>query len=146
MAPHGTTLNYYIENGRVIPNLAENEYETSYPIIRNIQKGVLRFLREILERDLKELSVSKNAAYLNMKNFLFDPDYDSVDVLGDISFLDGDIEYLAKRSTPFKIKDFMNDFKNAYWKVGFLKRNIKLPLPYYSVYWKVRDREYKKGR
>lgn len=146
MAPHGTTLNYCIENGEVVPNLAENEYASSYSEIRNIQEGVLHFLKEILGRDLAGLSVSKNAAYLNMKNFLLAPDYKSVDMFGDISFLDGDIEYLAKRSTPFKIKDFVHDFKNAYWKVGFLKRNIKLPLPYYSAYWKLRDRLYKEGR
>ena len=146
MAPHGTTLNYYFENGRVVANLAENEYEESYPIIRDVQKGVLQFLKEIHERDLEELSISKNAAYLNMKNFLLAPDNKSVAMFGDISFLDGDIEYLAKKSNLLRPCDFVNDLKNAYWKVGFLKRNIKLPLPYYSFYWKLRDRQYKEGR
>ena len=59
-------------------------------------------------------------------------------MFGDMEFRDGEILYLAKPKSILKYalkpKSLIKDFYNSRWKIGFMKRLLKVPLPYTKMY------------
>ena len=57
---------------------------------------------------------------------------------GDMEFRDGEMLKLAAPKTFMsycrKPQSLVKDFYNSRWKIGFMKRLLKLPLPYGKMY------------
>ena len=66
-------------------------------------------------------------------------------IFGDMLFYDGASYYLAKPKTllhyVLHYTEFIRDFSESGWKVGFLKRMMKIPFPYAFVLEKIKNRK-----
>ena len=140
-AHEGTTEGYKRnEDGGIVPDLGEYEY-SKYPemekAITEIQNGAIKFAdiyRNCIPFDLLTPEVS----YANTKRVSRKPCLKEAANFGKMIFLsDHQENYLANpKSIAYYIRNIgalKEDFKSANWKIGFLKRLFKLPLPYYSI-------------
>lgn len=140
LANHGTVLGYDEINNIIIPRLAEYEYsQKDKVIISSIQNSAIDFVEDfyIFNKNFN-LSINERVAFNRLKRFIKQPDKKYISVFGDLGFSDYSDGKLAK---PKPIKEyilspnqFKKDFITSQWKVGFMKRIIKIYLPYYSIY------------
>lgn len=146
-APHGTTLGYREENGKMIPRLKEYEYQnadgTLLPetkIIRELQEGALEFIREYHQSGLEPLvEWNKSMAAEALRRLSMKPTMDELTRFGDASFYESKRVPLAKPKGITKyVKDLQGlkrDFSESTWKLGFLRRLFhNVPLPYQTLY------------
>lgn len=129
----GSTLGYS-ESGPVLGT----SYNSDNIEIKKIQKGIMDFCNSFI----------KYSKYINECN-----DYFFVDILiknctmptlnfansmGEIFTDDINCSKLAKpkkiKYYLFKFNDLKKDIKQSEWKIGFLKRLIKIKLPYFKMY------------
>ncbi len=147
-ADHGSVKRYNID-GTV--QLYDFEYEMNektqndYRIIHSFQKGALDFVRKYSESSShKFIEWNPELAFSRMISLGITPNKEDLKALGDISFFEHKIYRLAHPSSfiilfPFKLK---KEFSSAPWKIGYLKRLLKLKFPYLKIY-KVIRRLYK---
>lgn len=136
-APHGS-VKKYSSNASVI--LYENEYENnaSYKKIEKLQDGAIQFIKEFFEYD-KFFDFEKLDDYLDiLKNFSLNPSVDDAINWGNFVFHDNGSNYIAKSEKKsyylLHPNRFLLDFKNSYWKIGFLKLNFSILIPIYRIF------------
>ncbi len=150
---HGSVKRFV--NNNDLYELSEYEYKNSKEekILKEIQKGAISFVKRMNDDNIKYYL--KNDCY-TCSSILFDylsnPTLDIAKKLGSIRFKDGSINYIAKPNRLFYYiihpKKFKKDIEKSTWKIGFLKRLLKLPLPYDKIYFKIkkmRNRGVKSG-
>lgn len=133
LAQEGSTKRYYNnENGY---ELYDYEYgkikESEYSKI--IQNAALDFIRaNIGNTDIQE----DNCTDMLLR-YMLHPTYKEAKLFGDLLFLDDEELNIAKPKKLitylFNYKLLINDFKNSSWRIGFLKRLIKIPFPSYQL-------------
>lgn len=137
LAPHGSTLRYKDENKSVVPVLGDKENATKN--LLDMQKGALKFVKDMCGSEIDEAiefdSSDMCAPFLSLA---FHPLQLEQVWIGDMDFKDF---YLSKVARPdllikymLKPRKFISDLKHSPWRVGFIKRLFKLPLPYGSLY------------
>ena len=120
-----------------VPILEEYEYkncEEGGISVQEMQKGILDGLDALCVWEGNE-GIEANIAYLALHRISKHPRLLEARVLGDlIAFDNGYCHYLARPDSILNYiitpKKFVKDLSDSMWKVGFLKRLIKLPLPY----------------
>lgn len=140
-AHEGTTEAYRKNSINLIePVLGIYEY-SKHPEMENaineIQNGAIKFAdlyRNCLDLDFLDYRTSYN----NTKRISRRPRLKEARMFGDLIFLsDHQENYLAKPKRTLQylrnFKSLKEDFKASNWKIGFLKRLFKLPLPYYEI-------------
>lgn len=133
LAQHGSVKRFNTSNEFV--ELYEYEYkdkdEKMYAA--QIQKGGL----EYVQTHKSDNSLDKEDALKNLFYVMLSPKMQDVKMFGDIMFVDDEKKYMAKpKSIIFYIfhnKKFIQDFKHSSWRIGFLKRLLKVKLPYYRI-------------
>lgn len=138
MAPHGSVRAYKCKGDRIVPILYPNEQKDtiSVDLLKNYQNGALAFVEKISDyRDLIKISTCFSTMGV-LKQFT-DPSFTDAVKWGQIIFKDisesslivgGDFcKYLK---APMQ---FLKDYKNSIWKVGFLKKTFHLNLDYYII-------------
>lgn len=143
---NGSVKNYSEVNGTVYANRYDYEYiingeraaEANY--VQEIQQGALDFVKKIKKyKSINLFEFSAISLFHNIKLTGSSPNKQDLKLFGDFRFFDeGEISYLAKPKSIFfylkRPRRLMLDFLECRWKVGFMKRLFKLPLPYQKIY------------
>lgn len=142
----GSVMNYTLdEEGHCRVNLYPNEYEAApgqltedAQKIKTLQEGALMFVRDAADSVLMHCEFSARVVFNNIYRVGMDPSQSEIRMFGDMEFSDGQTLYLAKPGPlGFYLlhpKTLITDFYNSRWKIGFMKRLLKLPLPYGKLY------------
>lgn len=144
-ANHGS-LKKYIKNGGF--NFSNFEYDINektrkdYETIVEIQKGAIGFIDSFINSGYsKVVKWDVDLSFNAISNLGIYPQKKDLFKLGDLSFYDTDMFYMAKpnfikyRSIAKFIK---YDLSPAPWKIGYLRRLLKIPLPYKLIYYLLR--------
>ena len=121
----------YMEKGELLPEALK---------VKEIQQGAIDFV--------KKYKVSRLCNYIgNDKDVFFryiyetgtDPDATDLSMFGDFLFFNNGAQtYLAKvgKGSHYLLhpRKYLKDLRNAQWKIGFLKRTLKIKLPYLKIY------------
>lgn len=146
LAQHGSVEKYSIVGEDVLPVLykyeystSENQYSKEAQIVKQIQEGAISFVKDFSKQNFFEpILISPHCAFQNIQQLGVSPKMSDVEIFGDFRFYDTDIKYLAKPRKIykyiFKPKELYTDFFNTAWRIGFLKRLFKIPLPYFGGY------------
>lgn len=127
---HGSTVGYDAEGP--ILNPLEIPKSSMYHI-ELVQKGVMLLVSQI-GNICKEYNVLRNEDIKSvLVRFITRPNASILDIIGDWEMNDGEVGCIVPISkNGFNM--FYRDFFKTGWHVGYLKRNIRLNLPYYEVY------------
>ena len=131
-AQHGTTISY---NGQWKYDLGIS-YESHE--INQIHLGAVAFA-EKLKKIVHDIALKDYPAFFNsLMRIVLSPTYKEACLLGDLVDENFYFSYFAKPKS-FKYyakhpKEICPDFFASSWKMGFLKRLLIIPLPYFSLY------------
>lgn len=146
LAQHGSVEKYKMQDGEIIPVLYPYEYSKSIGQCNNetfkvqeIQQGAIDFVTRFSESPMKDyIKISPTCCVQNIFNLGNCPSLTDVEIFGDFRFLETGIKYIAKpKSFLFYIlhpNKLIQDFNEAPWKIGFMKRLIKIQVSYYAIY------------
>ena len=133
--PCGPTLGYHEAGTSVSP---VREPVTPPAELLAVQRGVLRFAKEWSASSLNGLELSPDRTILPFLRMARSPALRQAVCFGDFTLEDGVSFRLAAPApltaylrTPARLA---RDFKDSRWKIGFLRRLLRLPLPYDAVY------------
>lgn len=147
LAPHGSVKKFKKINNLIDAELYDYEYNNSNEekYVRKIQEGALEFIEQFSNNSASQLTdISELDAFYNMMNFGNNPSLEDSIKFGELLFYDNDIRYIAKPKNIFQyiinpIK-FKKEFYNSQWKIGFLKRLLKVSLNYELICDKIRTK------
>lgn len=159
-ATHGTVLGYKrnnINTKKIDPILGKYEYDLNLKnskdikiydekmMLIQIQKAAMLYIIDSINhkfyasQEFSSLSASKNMIEIGMH-----PIKKDLNAIGDIRVVGADANhhYLAK---PQKLSNYLKnpsgfkyDLSYTGWRVGFIKRLLRIPLPYAEFYFKIR--------
>lgn len=139
-ADHGS-LNRYSTNGL---EFAPFEYSSNEILkndlkqIKTIQNGALAFVKDYSSFKFKDREdvLGQEAAFYGLKRLFVNPKAKDLETFGNMAFYDTDVLHLAKPEIKnyFLLSSFKKSLANSHWKIGFLKRYLKIPLPYIRIY------------
>lgn len=135
IAPHGTTAGYTSDYK---PIIVKSEYEGTLTehISGTIQRNAIQFIEDynVIGKYLP------NICAIYMKRILCyykKPTTKQVGQIGNIQVYDENFYTIAKpddlKTYIWNLKLLKDDFERSTWKIGFLKRLIKIPLPYFRA-------------
>lgn len=145
-ALHGSTIAY--SNDKDKPYILADSINKNNKIIKQIQSGAFEFIKHIKQynEDIKDLN--SNYFINKLINVGLKPSLYEANCLGEIYEEKKVVISLAKpkkiRYYLFHLKQFKIDFLDSKWKIGFLKRLLKIPFPYYVIYNFLNKKERKK--
>lgn len=142
----GSIMKYEHKDNVVVAKRYPYEYEIDRSLlpealrVRDIQAGALQFARKY--------SLSKLSDYIGDNRELYfdyiystgtNPSKKDLEMYGDFLFFNNGSEaYLSKtKGMGYYIihpKQFLKDLSGAQWKIGYLKRTLKVRLPYLKIY------------
>lgn len=135
-ATHGTTLEY--TNDINHPYILGDYENKNSNVINEIQAGALDFVKNYKEYTCYIDNIKVDAIINELLNIGINPTYSQTIVFGNLNFDNMICGKLAKPMSIgyyiFHIKELKNDIFNSEWKVGFLKRLLRIKLPYYKIY------------
>ena len=146
LARTGSTKRYSLnDNGQVDVELYDNEYEvaeghltTDAQKVQKIQDGGIDFIKKQKHSILSEVVIDSGVAFENLRIVGIKPNKHELNQFGDMEFIDGVPLKLAAPKSKIKYaikpKSVIKDFYNSRWKIGFMKRFLKMPLPYGRIY------------
>lgn len=146
LGQEGSTKRYIINDiGMVDVEFYDNEYVTeegnltidAQKVVR-IQNGGLQFVKDYKESVLAEMAFDSDVLFKKLYKVGTHPSLDVLNHFGDMKFCDGGTVKLAAPKSIMSYcinpKSLIRDFYNSRWKIGFLKRLCKIPLPYNTLY------------
>lgn len=134
MAPHGTTERYIKVGEKVVPVVEKNEFESNIQTIIQIQNKALQFVEDMKHFYGVETKRPKMEYFGRFKSFLVNPDKEYVEMFGDIKFYDSGKEKIVVKYGGINPIKHIKLYGKSYWKIGYLRRNIPVKLPYLQVY------------
>ncbi|MFR0544738.1 glycosyltransferase [Limosilactobacillus reuteri] len=144
----GSVQNYSVRNdGNVIANRAPYEYmingKETYELeaVRQIQSGALKFIEDAKKDYLlgNILAYNTSELFRGLMNTGQNPNKHDLELFSSFRFFDeGETTFLAKPKKInyyiFKPAELKQDFLLSRWKIGFMKRLLKINLPYQRLY------------
>lgn len=142
----GSVKCYQSEGKKTVAIRYDYEYEQDgKPLpeavaVKSIHDGAIDFIKAINESKIKGyIGTDPETMLYYLYQTGTDPCADDLDHFGDFVYFDngkGNMLAPKRRLAKYIInpKRFIRDFSDAQWKVGFLKRALKIPLPYKSIY------------
>lgn len=142
LSQEGSTKRYDFCGNSCQPILYQPEYkekDVEYQCFKFVQKGAQDFCREYDKSMASKLCQYTAIEYAyRLLKFGTQPTLEEVNLFGDFRFFDTNVVYLAKpRSIFFYGKhpmNFVQDFSQAVWKAGFMKRCFNVRAPYNFLY------------
>ena len=145
-ASHSSLKKYDLEGTELKLEFKDNDNLDKIKSIEDYQKGALEFI--------EKFNVFQKKIYVELlpedvfniaSDFGVNPTYEDAVKWGNLSFNSGSSEnYIAKSQPVFKYffnpQNFINDMKNSYWKIGFMKRILKIRINYNKIYELLRGR------
>ena len=140
LAHEGTTINYDNQNGIIVPNLQKYEYDDeieSFNIISDFQNGALQFIEDYLKFN-NNWKINPNICSYNIIKMGTSPSKKDIKVYGSLSFENYQKKNIINfnHSTlfyMFHLETLKKDFYNSGWRIAFLKKMFKIPLPYNTI-------------
>lgn len=144
-ANEGSTIGYRFSADKVVPVLADYEYQGEHELIiqghllRTIRQAALQFIEDFANSGLNSLIVldAKDATKQFEYEF-FRPTNLVMTQYGHFIFIDRNIKYLVEPHSLLyylvHLGQFKRDFLISRWSIGLLKQIIKLPLNYSQLY------------
>lgn len=148
----GSVENYKREgNDKVVSNRYPYEYlddnKPTFELIsvKKIQKGAIDFIKDI-QHDFvlsNVLKFNSDELYQGIEQTGMQPNKEDLNLFADFHFYDeGRDDKLAAPAGLFSYmehpKKLKEDFLVSRWKIGFMKKMFKLPLPYQKMYEQMR--------
>lgn len=131
---------YILTNNIVNYEFKSSDNNDKENIIEEYQDGALKFV-EIYMQICELLNINwNNVKIIDMVNdFGVNPTLKDAEKWGDLIFESGSSRhYIAKprqnKEYIFHISKLINDLKDSYWKIGFLKRVFKIKFNYNLIY------------
>lgn len=152
LGQHGSVKRFIRVEGKAELEMYEFEYESQekkrcdeISIMREYQHGAITFVKEFAKAFPGGLlPVPARIAWRNFTVMCLKPALWEAKLWGDFRVFDNIIMLVApiEKATyylrhPRRLK---NDFMACVWKIGFMKRLFKLPLPYDRLYWIMKHR------
>lgn len=117
------------------------DYEYDNSIEKNniicLQEAAIDFVKDFYISGLYEyLTDDLSCSFLKLAEIFTNPTVEIAETFGNMKFLDDEDKFVAKPDRLIKylnIKNFINDYKTCTWRIGFLKRVLKIKLPYYKI-------------
>ena len=141
-AEHGSCEKVILKNDRYeaifkpYEYIDAGEYTYEYYAIQEMQKGGIDFLIDIDKEEEFRIKWNPNVVFQNLCLLGINPSIKLANALGDLRMLDDDFRFLGNPDTfccylanPIKL---VSDLHNAYWKIGFKKRLLKINFKYYK--------------
>ena len=143
----GSVKNYDVIEGKYVAVRSPYEYADDNGLftqealsVKQLQDGVIRFVSDykysIISKCIRNKS---NLAFSNLYEIGTSPQMKDVSAFGDFDFYDNGSK--VKLASPvgirhylFNFRRFKRDIYDSRWKIGFLKRLLKMPLPYLNVF------------
>ena len=147
LATEGSLKKFVNKSNHIEKIFYENEYEKSkesFDKMKIYQSGAYSFCDSDSVRFLLETfgGMRPRNAIRNYIKVGTEPNLREAEFWGDIAFFEDSVRYIAKpkRSIYYlnHIKAVYYDLKNCLWKIGFVKRLIRLPLKYGNLIYKMR--------
>lgn len=145
LAPHGSVKRFTLQNGISEPVFDEFEYVDSenqkiheMAIIREYQAGALSFVKYMASVIPNGIRVDPEIAVFAFEQLLTQPTFEQARLWGDFRIVNYTYSYLAApQRLPYYLlhpKQFRKEFLECYWKIGFMRRLFRVPLPYNRIY------------
>lgn len=148
LAQEGSTERFEVgEDGVSRPILFPYEYENGVTggreceavLVAAIQDGAIAFVRDLCESGyLDQVPFSSTFAFSYIAQTGRHPSKRDLAMFGGFRFMEERVDRLAQPeplvSYAMHPKRLKNDLGYARWKIGFLKKLVKLPLPYTKIY------------
>jgi len=141
LALEGSTEKFVYDGKKYEPILREYELANDPENLRKIQDiqlGSLKFIEDVNKSNLNIHIFTKEAVYNDLLIIGRKPKNKHVELFGDFIFYDSKVSYFARPKNflnyVFNVKQLKKDFLDSAWKIGFLKRLLKLYLPYDKIY------------
>ena len=146
-AQEGSTRSYeYDGESKILPVLHDYEYyddgklTIEAQMVEEIQTGALDFVKDLLNyNSLKLLAFDPMTSFRNIFYTGMKPTKKDLEMFAGFRFLDGEVYWLAapKNLAYYCLhpKILVKDFYFSGWKIGFMKKLLKVPLPYGKIYW-----------
>lgn len=136
---HGTLIKYGFD-GLVLDKFEYNgslSTRRDYQTISQIQEGALLFVRTFRKNMLSDIiNVDVALAFEGLKRLSVCPKRSDLAKLGNMAFFDTEVVPLAKplKQDYYSISNLKYSFSHSHWKLGYLKRLFRIPLPYLAMY------------
>ena len=131
----GATLGYCRKDQGIE---VQTEVQNPSLVVAQLQDGALAFARDWIKSVLAEACISDSSAISPFLWMFRNPTGQQAALLGGLSVEDGETFLLAApRSLGYYVShpgNAMKDFSASRWKIGFLKRLLRCPLPYDRIY------------
>lgn len=145
LAQEGSTEKFTKEGKRIIPVLYPYEYSDKYGKneieaikVKSIQDGAIKFVHDFKNSPLSKINISSSTAFRKIMLTGLYPNKKDLKMFSDFRFLEEQIEYLAMpKSIIFYLahpKLLKKDLFSCRWKIGFLKKLLRIKLPYNKIY------------
>ena len=139
--PCGPTLGYREDDGQVFPLCGNAAMD---PVCTQAHRDALRFAVDWKQSILYAMPLTAAQAIQPFLRMMQSPRLADAVRLGNLILEDGDSHHAPaakpcrRRTYLFRPHQFWKDLHAARWKVGFLRRAFRLPLPYDRLYavWK----------
>lgn len=120
-------------------NAVTGELEREASLVKAIQDGAIAFVKDVHEAGyLDKVPFSSTFAFSYIAQTGRHPSKKDLAMFGGFRFMEERVDCLAQpRSTAFYLlhpNQLKSDLGYARWKIGFLKKLLKFPLPYTSIY------------
>lgn len=141
----GTTLSYYEKKGEIYPEIDTYENEKYNDKIKKIHDGALFLISKLKELGIFKIEkINKQIALNNYKKTALFPTKSEINLFEEFIFNDSNNSKLIKKRGfkyyCFHYKRLFRDFKNSMWKIGFLKCNMGMHLPWGYIYKNLKKR------
>ena len=143
----GTTKGYYEKDNIVEPTLDRYEFDgmNDAKCTSEMQQGIRDFIH-IMAIGYGPLEMDYSVAYAKLRKVTKSPSMRNVCLLGDLTHVNhSHTSYLAKPNKRLyymaHLHDLKVDLSYSGWKVGFMRRLVRLPLPYAWLLEKVRGED-----
>ena len=149
LANEGSVRKYKTNKDRVEPVLEKYEFldengielkEIQY--VKEIQKGALDFVAKYKDQIYINKYIENSKIYFEeLVELLVNPTNKDIKKMKNILFNDTFNVKLVESEKIYKyinLRLFKKDFFNSVWKIGFLKNVLKIKLPYFYFYKKIR--------
>lgn len=131
----GATLGYCRKNQQIE---VQTEVQTNSLVVAQLQDGALAFARDWSKSVLTGVCIPASSAIAPFLWTFRNPTGQQAALLGDLSVEDGETFLLAApRSLSYYVLHpgtALKDFFASRWKIGFMKRLFRCPLPYDRIY------------
>ena len=124
------------------------DYEYDNSIEKNniicLQDAAINFVKDFYNSSLYEyLTDDLSCSFLKLAETFINPTKEIAENFGNMKFLDDEDKFIAKPNkliNYLNIKKFIKDYKTCIWRIGFLKRVLKIKLPYYKINMFIRNK------